>query len=186
MMVILLARNWWTLALRGLAAILFGVAAFAWPGLTLMVLALLFGAYALIDGAFAVAAALVGSPRGLPWWALLAEGLLGILVGVLTLLWPGLTALALLYLIAAWALATGVLEIVAAFRLQREIEGEWLLALGGVLSALFGLTLALWPGAGALALVWLIGAYAVLFGILLLVLAFRLRGWVRRFESPGA
>jgi uncharacterized membrane protein HdeD (DUF308 family) len=183
---ILLARNWWTLALRGLVAVLFGVAAFAWPGLTLVALTLLFGVYALIDGAFALAAAIVGRPPGLLWWALLAEGLLGIGTGIVTLLWPGLTALALLYLIAAWAVATGAFEIAAAVRLRKEIEGEWLLALGGILSVGLGLALALKPGAGALALIWLIGAYALLFGILLLILAFRLRAWARQAPLLGS
>ena len=132
----------------GLVAVLFGVAAFAWPGLTLVVLTLLFGFYALVDGAFALVAAIRGRPRGLPWWALLTEGLLGVGAGILTLAWPGLTALALLYLIAAWAVVTGAFEIAAAVRLRKEIEGEWLLALGGILSVGLGLTLALRPGAG--------------------------------------
>jgi uncharacterized membrane protein HdeD (DUF308 family) len=184
-MVILLARNWWALASFGFVAVLFGVAAFAWPGLTLVALTLLFGVYALVDGAFAVVAAIRGDPRGLPWWALLIEGLLGLAAGVLTLLWPGLTALALLYLIAAWAVATGVFEIAAATRLRKEIAGEWLLTLGGILSVGFGLALVLRPAAGALALIWLIGAYALGSGILLLVLALRLRAWARQLTALG-
>ncbi len=175
-MVVILARNWWALALRGLFAILFGLAAFAWPGITLGVLVLLYGAYALADGAFAVAAAVVGGTPGLPWWAMLAEGLFGIGVGVVTFLWPGITLFALLGLIAAWAIVTGVFEIVAAIRLRREIEGEWALGLGGVLSVLFGLGLVVAPGVWTLAVIWLIGAYAIAFGTLLLALAFRLRG----------
>jgi len=184
-MVIALARNWWALALRGVVAVLFGITAFAWPGITLGVLVLLYGAYSLVDGVFALAAALVGSPRGVPWWALLLEGLAGIAVGIMTFAWPGITALVLLYLIAAWAIVTGILEIVTAVRLRREIRGEWVLALSGVLSVLFGLALVVNPGAGALAVVWLIGAYAVASGILMLVLGFQLRSWLRRASSIG-
>ena len=175
-----LARNWWALVLRGLFAVLFGITAFAWPGITLGALVLLYGAYSLVDGVFAVAAALVGRPRGMPWWALLLEGLAGIAVGIMTFAWPGITALVLLYLIAAWAIVTGVFEIVAAIRLRKEIRGEWMLALSGVLSVLFGIALVVNPGAGALAVVWLIGAYAITFGILLITLGFRLRSFARQ------
>lgn len=184
-MLILLARNWWALAWRGLVAVLFGVAALAWTGPTLTALALLFGAFALLDGAFALAAALVGRPPGPLWGALLAEGLLGIAAGILALTWPWVMALALVYLVAAWALVTGALEIAAAVRLRSEVDGEWLLALCGGLSVLLGLALGLWPGAGAVALAWLIGLYALAFGALLLALAFRLRAWARQFPPVG-
>src|SRR4051794_34974783 len=140
-MVMILARNWWALALRGLFAVLFGIAAFAWPGITLGALVLLYGAYAFVDGVFAIAAALAGRTEGLPWWALLLEGVFGIAAGVIAFAWPGITALALLFLISAWAVVTGVFEIVAAVRLRKEIRGEWLLALSGVLSVLFGVAL---------------------------------------------
>ena len=174
-MIVVLAHNWWTLALRGLFAILFGLAAFAWPGITLGALVFLFGAYALADGIFAVIEAVAGPPHGTAWWELLVEGLVGIGIGVLTFAWPGKTALVLLYLIAAWAVMTGIFEIAAAIRLRREIRGEWALALSGVLSVLLGVALVAAPGAGALAMIWLIGAYAVAFGALLLALAFNLR-----------
>jgi uncharacterized membrane protein HdeD (DUF308 family) len=174
-MIVVLARNWWMMALRGLFAILFGLAAFAWPGITLGALVLLFGAYALADGIFAVISAVAVPPLGVAWWDLLVEGLLGIGTGVLTLAWPSITALVLLYLIAAWAVMTGIFEIAAAIRLRREIRGEWALALSGVLSVLLGVALVAAPGAGALAMIWLIGAYAVAFGALLLALAFNLR-----------
>ena len=182
-MVVVLARNWWALALRGVAAVLFGIMAFAWPGMTLGVLVLLYGAYALVDGVLAIIAAVAGRTSGMPWWALLLEGVLGITVGILTFAWPGITALVLLYLIAAWAVATGVFEVVAAIRLRREIRGEWLLALSGIISVLFGVALVINPVGGALAVVWLIGAYAIAFGVLLIALGFRLRGVAKRFAT---
>jgi uncharacterized membrane protein HdeD (DUF308 family) len=184
-MVTRLARRWWLLALRGVVAILFGLAALVWPGITLAVLVWLFGAYALVDGVFAVGAAVRARGEQPHWWGLLLEGVAGIAAGVVTLLWPGLTAIVLLYLIAAWAIVTGILEIVAAVQLRREIANEVWLALSGLLSVLFGLAVAIWPGAGALALIWLIGAYAVVFSVLLLALAVRLRGIGQRAPATG-
>ena len=179
-MVMVLARNWWALVLRGCFDVLFGITAFVWPGITLAVLVLLYGAFALIDGSFAIAAVLVGRTRGMPSWALLVEGLAGIAVGAITFFWPGITQLALLFLIAAWAVVTGVFEIVAAVRLRKEIRGEWLLALSGVLSVAVGVALVVNPGAGLLAISWMIGTYAIIFGVLFIVLGFRLRSWLRR------
>jgi uncharacterized membrane protein HdeD (DUF308 family) len=174
-----LSRNWWALALRGLLAVLFGLAAFFLPGITLTALILLFGAFALVDGVFAIVAAVRAEEHGARWWLLLAEGVFGVLIGILTFIWPGLTALVLLYFVAAWAIVTGVFEIAGAIRLRQEIEGEWALILGGVLSVIFGVLLAVLPGVGILALVWLIGAYAVVFGVLLIILAFRVRNQPR-------
>jgi uncharacterized membrane protein HdeD (DUF308 family) len=170
-----LSRNWWALALRGVVAIVFGVLAFIWPGITLTVLILLFGAYMLVDGIFSIVAAVRAERHDARWWLLVAEGVLGVLAGIIAFLWPGLTALALLYLVAAWAIVTGILEIVGAIRLRQEIEGEWALIVGGILSVIFGVLLAVMPGVGILALVWLIGAYAVISGVLLIILAFRVR-----------
>ena len=171
----ILVRNWWALALRGLAAILFGIAALVVPHLTLVVLIAFFGAYALVDGVFALIAAVRAAEHHRRWWTLLLEGLAGLAAGVIAFVWPGLTALALLYVIAAWALVTGVFEITAAVQLRRELSGELLLGLSGVLSIIFGLVLVAFPGAGALAVVWLIGSYSIVFGVVLLGLAFRLR-----------
>ena len=171
-----LARYWWVLALRGVLAIIFGVLALIWPALTLFTLVLFFGAYTFVDGIFAVVAGISSRERDQRWWAAVLEGIAGILFGVLTFVWPGMTALVLLYFIAAWALVTGVLEIWSAVRLREVIDNEWAMIVGGILSIIFGVLLFLFPGAGALGLTWMIGIYAILFGVLFLILAFRLRG----------
>jgi uncharacterized membrane protein HdeD (DUF308 family) len=181
-----LSRNWWALALRGLLAVLFGLAAFFLPGITLAVLIALFGAFALVDGIFAIIAAVRTARRNERWWLLLLEGVFGVLLGVLTFIWPGLTALVFLYFVAAWAIVTGVFEIVGAIRLRQEIEGEWALILAGVLSVIFGVLLVVLPAeVGILSLLWLVGAYALVFGILLIILAFRVRNQ-RTLESGAA
>ena len=170
-----LSRNWWAVSLRGLAGVLFGVITFIAPGISLAALVLLFGAYAFADGVLAIVTAIRrrGNDR---WGLLLLEGLVGVAAGVLTLLWPGITALALLYVIAAWALVTGAFEIAAAIRLRKAITGEWLLALSGIFSIALGVLLVLFPGPGALAVTIWIGAYAFVFGALLFALGLRLRG----------
>lgn len=172
----ILARHWWVLLLRGLIAIAFGVLAWFQPGVTLAALILLFGVYVFADGILGVGTAIAGRKQHEHWWVLLLWGLVGMAVGILAFMAPGITALALLFYIAVWAIATGVLEIVAATRLRKEIAGEWLLVLGGLASVVFGAVLVARPGVGALAVIWLIAAYAVLFGILLVLLAFRVRG----------
>ncbi|HEX5962620.1 MAG TPA: HdeD family acid-resistance protein [Gemmatimonadales bacterium] len=180
-----LARNWWVVLIRGLIGILFGLVTFFAPAISLAALVIVFGAYAFADGVFAIISAVRrrGTDR---WWLLLLEGVVGIAAGVVTLLWPGITALALLYLIAAWALVTGALEIAAAIRLRKAITGEWLLALSGVVSIALGVMLALFPGPGALALVIWIGAYAFVFGALLIGLSFRLRSLGPRGRPQAA
>jgi len=171
----LVARNWWLFLLRGIAALVFGVLSFGWPGISLLTLILFFGAYALVDGAFALAAAIVGKGSApLRWWLVLI-GLLGIGIGAATFLWPGLTALTLLYLIAGWVMATGVLQIIGAIELRKAIENEWWLILDGAFSVLFGILLFIMPGAGALALIWLIALFAVAYGILMIGFAFKVR-----------
>ena len=170
-----LRRNWWLLALRGLAAVIFGVLAFVWPGITLLTLIWLFGAFALVNGILSLVLA-TKAPKGYPrFGSLILGGLLGILAGLLTFVMPGITALGLLILIAAWALITGILEIVAAIKLRKTITGEWMLILAGLASVVFGILLILQPAAGALVMVLWIGAYALVFGILLFVLAFKMR-----------
>ena len=173
-MVHALAKNWWMLLLRGIAAIIFGGLALAWPGMTLLTLVLFYGAYALVDGVLAILAAITGGTL-LPRWWLAVVGLLGIAAGLLTFLMPGLTAIVLLYLIAGWAIATGVFQIIGAIRLRHEIDNEWLLILGGIISVLFGAAMFAAPGAGALALITVIGVYALIIGVLLVALSFRLK-----------
>jgi uncharacterized membrane protein HdeD (DUF308 family) len=181
-----LARNWWLLALRGGLAILFGVLVLFWPVLGLVVMVASFAAYALVDGGFAIAAAVTGPATGRRWWGLLLEGLLGISAGVLTIVWPEITLIVLIYLIAAWAVATGVFEVVAAVRLRKVIEGEWALALSGILSIVFGVAVAILPGPGAVAIAWMLAAYSIVFGTLLLVLGFRLRALARQAPRPAS
>ncbi len=170
-----LAKHWWLLLLRGICATLFGVLTFVWPGITLLTLVLLYGAYALADGVLALVEAVMGGAPAPRWWLALV-GLLGIAVGILTFAWPGITALVLLLFIAGWAIATGILQIVGAIRLRKEIDNEWLLIASGVLSVIFGLILVAQPATGALALLYVIGIYAVLYGILEVWLSLRLRG----------
>jgi uncharacterized membrane protein HdeD (DUF308 family) len=176
-----LAKNWWALALRGLVAVLFGLLTVILPGITLVTLVLLFGAYALVDGIFN----LIGFFRvASHQWALLIEGVVGIIAGILTFAWPGITAVVLLYLIAFWAIFTGVFEIIAGIRLRKQITNEWLLVVMGVLSLLFGLLILFAPVVGALAIVLWIGAYALVFGVFMLALAFRLRGHRHLIPQP--
>src|SRR5215211_523041 len=174
--------HWWALALRGAIAILFGLAALLWPDITLEALILLFGAYALVDGVFSIVGVFGGTRGGTPRWLLFIEGVAGILAGLIAFVLPQLTAILLLYLIAAWAIVTGISEIAMAIRLRKEIRGEWAMIVGGALSVLFGVLLAVvGPAVGLLSLIWLIGVYAVAFGIMLLIAGFR----VRSEESGG-
>lgn len=170
-----LGENWWLLLLRGIAAVIFGILAFAWPGLSLLALVILFGVYALLDGIFALVAAVRGRHRATPVWWLIIGGLVSVAAGIVTFVYPQVTALVLVIFIGAWSLVRGLFEIIGAIRLRKEIDQEWLLIAAGLLSVLFGLVLLIKPGAGALALVWLIGAYAILFGLVFIWLALRLR-----------
>jgi uncharacterized membrane protein HdeD (DUF308 family) len=181
-----LAQRWWTLALRGAAAMLFGILTFFAPALSLYTLVLLFGAYVLVDGVFCLALAFRGQRSGRRWGSLILEGVASLAIAVVTLFWPGITAVTLVLLIAAWAVVTGTAQLAAAIRLRRQIEHEWVLGLGGALSIAFGTLLFLAPQVGALAMVLWIGAYAVVFGGLLVAFSFRLRSWARRLSPPLA
>lgn len=176
---IVLARNWWSLVIRGLVAIIVGIVTFVWPGITLGALVLLFGAYSLLDGIFSLVGAYRASRAHERWGALVFEGLFGIAASAVTVLWPAITALALVYIIAAWALVTGSLEIAAAVKLRKVISGEWLLGLGGVASIVFGILAVILPLAGALAIALGVGIYALVFGVILIGLGFRLRSWTK-------
>ena len=168
----LLTRKWWVVALRGLLAIVFGIVALVFPGITLASLALVFGAYAFVSGVFAIAAALGSRGRDAAWYVL--EGILGIAVGVATFFFPGMTAQALVLLVGMWAILTGIFEVVAGFELP--IERDWLLVIAGMASILFGVLVFASPVSGALAITWLIGVYALVFGVIMLVFGIRLRG----------
>jgi uncharacterized membrane protein HdeD (DUF308 family) len=173
-----LATHWSSLAIRGVCALLFGIVAFMMPGLTLTTLVLIWGIYALIDGGLALIAGFKAKI-----WSLVFLGLVGVLAGIGAFIYPGMTALVLLYFIAVWAIITGVLAIVTAIRLRKEITGEWALGLAGLLSLLFGAMLVARPGEGALTIIYLLAAYAVAFGILLLILAFRLKSLPERVAA---
>jgi uncharacterized membrane protein HdeD (DUF308 family) len=170
-----LKRYWWVPVIRGISGIVFGIIAFAYPGLALATLVLLFGAWVLIDGVFRVVGATAGRASDPDWGFHLIIGILGILVGCLTFRAPGITALALIIYVAAWALMVGAAEIAFAVRLRKEMKGEWFLILMGVASIIFAVLLLWNPGPGALALLWLIASYAVVFGVLAIFFGFRLR-----------
>jgi len=181
-MLAIYTESWWAMVLRGIVAIAFGLLAFIWPHITITVLVLFWGAYALVDGIFAIAAGIRSHGEYKRWWLLLVEGILGVIAGVLAFVIPGITALILLILIASWAIVTGVFEIAAAIQLRKQIHNEWLLALAGVASILFGIALLVNPLAGALAVIWLIGAYAIVFGVLLIALGLRLHNMLRHAD----
>jgi uncharacterized membrane protein HdeD (DUF308 family) len=179
-----IARNWWVFVFRGVVAILFGVLAFLRPGITLEALVLLFAFWALFDGVLALIGSVGAAEAHEPWWPLVLIGLLGIAAGVVTLKWPGITALALLLVIAYWSIFRGILEIVGAVRLRNLIPGEGWLVVGGLASIAFGVLLIIYPGSGLLAVIWLIGIYAVIFGIAQLMLGFRLKNLAGELPAP--
>jgi uncharacterized membrane protein HdeD (DUF308 family) len=172
--------------LRGMVAVIFGVMALIRPEQALQTLVLLFGAYALVDGTMAIFAGISFAPHFNRWWAVVLEGVAGVVIGLVTFFWPTITTLALLYCIAAWAIIAGIFEIVAAIQLRRVIAGEWMLILGGLLSILFAVIMFVIPIAGAVSVVWVIGIYAVVFGISEIIFAFRLHGMRREFEKAVA
>ncbi len=180
-LIAVLARNWWAVAIRGALAILFGLIALFLPGPTMLSLALLFALYAFVDGVFAIVSAVRAAEAGRRWGVLALEGLVDIAVAVVAVLWPGLTVIAFVLIVAAWAILTGALELTAAFRLGTE-DGRWWLVLGGLASLVYGVLLIGAPMIGAVVLTWWLGAYALVFGVALVVLAFKLR---TRLEMSG-
>jgi len=176
----ILSRNWWHLLLRGLVAIGFGILIFAKPNISLQVLVYLFGLYVLVEGIVGVSLAFRARDVDDSWGVLLLWGLLGVAIGILAFVKPDITALALLFYIALWALASGVLEIVAAVRLREIISNEWLLVLAGLVSVAFGVWLIAQPERGTIAVLWMIGTYAIVFGVLIVVFAFRIRSFVNK------
>jgi uncharacterized membrane protein HdeD (DUF308 family) len=185
----MLTKSWRWFVTRGVIGILFGIVAFVWPGLTWLALVAAFAAYAFLDGIASLFAAFGRDAGERRWGVLLAEGIAGIAVGVLTVVWPARMAVAFVYVVGFWGILTGALEISAAYRLRKLVQHEWLLALAGVLSVVFGIVVWFWPAAGALALVWWIGSYAIVFGALLVGLGLRLRrrlGGRPRDEIGGA
>jgi uncharacterized membrane protein HdeD (DUF308 family) len=172
-----LTSNWWALALRGAISILLGLVAFTMPGLTIVALVTIFGVYAFVEGVLAIMAALRGIREHDRWGWMLAEGIVGIIAGLVALFMPGVGALAIVWLVAAWAVITGALEIGAAIRLRKIIQGEWMLMLAGVLAILLGFFIISRPGIGVLLLATWLGVYAIFSGIVTLLLAFRIRNW---------
>lgn len=184
------SRMWWAMAFRGAFAITFGILAFLWPGLFWLTVVVMFAVYALADGVFSIVAAVRDDRAAGPRWALLLQGVVGLAAGGIAIAWPEITEVALLIVVAAWAISTGVLAVVAAIRLRKEIRGEWALALSGILSVVLGVGLVLLPGPGLLAIAWWVAANSIVFGVVLLILAFRLRSAVRHLapataDAPG-
>jgi uncharacterized membrane protein HdeD (DUF308 family) len=173
-----LARNWWAILIRGIAAVIFGVIAFLLPAQALSVLVLLFGAYLLVDGVFAIVAAITAAARHARWGLLLLEGVVDIIVGLIALVVPAAAVIGVVWLTAAWAVVTGGLMLAAAFGLHRA-HGNWLLGLGGIISIVWGVLLWLWPLVGAIVLTLWLGAYALIFGIAMIAFALRLRARYR-------
>ena len=173
------SSNWWALALRGIAGILLGLLAFSWPGVTIAAVVTLFGLYALVDGVFAIIAAMRGVREHERWGWMLVEGIASVLAGLVALFMPLLGAIALVWIIALWAIVTGALEIGAAVKLRKIIEHEWMLMLVGMLSLALGFIIVLQPGVGFAVIATWIGAYALVAGSVTLVLAFRVRKWAR-------
>jgi uncharacterized membrane protein HdeD (DUF308 family) len=174
-----IARNWWALLIRGIVAIIFGILAFIWPGATILAIGILFGAYAFVDGIFAIIATVRAAEAGERWWPFLIEGIVGIVIAAITFYDIRITLLALYLTIAAWAFVTGIFEIVAAIQLRKAIANEFWLILGGIASIAFGVLMVIFPLIGALALIWLIGTYAIIFGIIMIAFSFRLRAHIQ-------
>jgi uncharacterized membrane protein HdeD (DUF308 family) len=172
----ILTKNWWLVVLRGVFAVLFGIAALVWPDATLAALVLLFGAYALVDGICDIGTGIAGwGVSGSSRWWLVLGGIAGVIVGLITFFYPNITATVLLYFIGAWAIVTGVFEVLGAIQLRQVINDEWLLIFSGILSIVFGVLVFVYPQASALSIVWLIAIYAIVLGISTIALGFRVK-----------
>lgn len=180
-----LARNWWALLIRGIAAVIFGVLALVWPGATWFAIGILFGAYAFVDGIFAIIAAVRVAEAHERWWPLVIEGAIGLIIAAITFYDVGITILALYFTIAVWAFLTGILEIVAAVQLRKVVQNEVWLIVGGILSIIFALLMLWRPIAGAVAVAWIIGIYAIVFGIMMIGLSLRLRSHAAEVKAPA-
>jgi uncharacterized membrane protein HdeD (DUF308 family) len=180
-----LSRDWWHFALRGVLAIVFGIMALVWPEPTKLALVLMFGAFVLVNGIVTVGTGIETRNYFKQWWALLLEGLTGIVIAALTFIWPNVAANALLYVIAIWAILAGIFEIMAAIELRDVIVGESVMILHGLLSIVFGVLLFVFPSAGAVGIVWAIGFFAIAAGAAEIVLAFRLRGLGRELKKTS-
>ena len=178
------SRFWWVFVIRGIASIVFGIAAWVWPDLTIATLVIIFGIYALIDGVLAIRAAIVAGEGG-RWFPLLLVGLAGIAFGIISIFWPGLTATTVLYLIAAWAIVVGIFQVIGAIQMRRVIDDEWFLIITGIGAVIWGILVSIFPGGGALAIIWSIGVFAIMFGILLIGLGLRLRTWKSSGGAPS-
>jgi uncharacterized membrane protein HdeD (DUF308 family) len=182
-----LADNWWLLVLRGVLAVIFGTVAWVWPGLTLATLIILVGAWMLVDGVFEIGSAILNRDRVDSVWPFGLAGAINVAAGIVVLAWPGLSAVAMMYLIGAWAVVTGIFEIIAAIQLRKVIENEWAIGISGLISIVFGLVVLIFPGDGAVALAWLIGIFAIMLGIALIMAGFCLRSWrddIRDSDGP--
>lgn len=183
-MVHALARNWWALLVRGIAAVIFGILALIWPGAAMVAIGILFGAYAFVDGIFAIVAAVRAAEAHERWWPFVIEGIIGLVIAAIAFYDVRVVIWALFFTIAAWALLTGIMEIVAAVQLRKQLANEAWLILGGILSILFAALMVWRPIAGAVAVVWIIGIYAVVFGITMIALSLRLRSHAASHATP--
>jgi uncharacterized membrane protein HdeD (DUF308 family) len=185
-MIQVLTRNWWMWLIRGIAAIIFGVLAWIWPGLTWITIAIFFGAYALVDGIFAIVATVRAAENQQRWWPFLIEGIIGILIAGITFYDVRITIAALYLTIAAWAFLTGIFELVAAFQLRKHISNEVWLIIGGLASIAFGVLMVMFPIIGALTIIYIIAAYAIVFGFIMIGFSLRLRGHVHTPAAPAS
>jgi uncharacterized membrane protein HdeD (DUF308 family) len=181
-----IARNWWVFLVRGICAVVFGILAFAMPGITLAALVIVFGIYAIVDGVACIVLGNSADELGGRWWGMILAGILGVIAGILTFAWPAITAVVLLAFIAAWAIVRGIFEIYAAVEFRSMISDEWLVILSGICSIIFGALVIAKPLAGALAVVWIIGIYAIIFGSFSMAIGFRLHSMkkVLKGRSP--